>query len=90
MEPNEDEGQDVGCDTDDLCSRQPGPVSARPDRQEVNADGATAPGGPDIIYYLLCIIQIAIHPQLVIPLASGLSHSLSYQLTQFNANGSTQ
>lgn len=48
------------------------------------------PRGPDIIYYLLCIIQIAIHPRLVILLASGLSHSLSYQLTQFNANGSTQ
>lgn len=59
------------------------------DRQEVNARAAD-PWGPDIIYYLLCIIQIAIHPQLVILLASGLSHSLSYQLTQFNANGSAQ
>lgn len=88
MEPSGDEGRDVGCDTDDLC-RQPGPVSAN-DGQEVNANGAADPRGPDIIYYLLCIIQIAIHPQLVILLASGLSHSLSYQLTQFNANGSTQ
>lgn len=44
MEPNEDQGRDVGCDTDDLCSRQPGPVSAN-DRQEVNADGAADPQG---------------------------------------------
>lgn len=45
------------------------------------------PRGPDIIYYLLCIIQIAIHPRLVILLASGLSHSLSYQLTQSSSSG---
>lgn len=82
------EGRDVGRDTDDLCKKS-SPVSAK-DRQEVNANGAADLRGPDIIYYLLCIIQIVIHPQLVILLASGLSHSLPYQLTQFNANGSTQ
>lgn len=63
-----------------LHKRQPGSKCRR----------SLGPRGPDIIYYLLCIIQIAIHPRLVILLASGLSHSLSYQLTQFNANGSTQ
>lgn len=41
-EPNEDGGQDVGRDTDDLCSRAP--VSAN-DRQEENADGAADPQG---------------------------------------------
>lgn len=58
-------------------------------RQATNAESC-GPQRPDIIYYLLCIIQTAIHLQLVILLASGLSHSLSYQLTRFNANGSTQ
>lgn len=72
-----------------IYTQAAGPIPAK-DSLQMQTAVSSAPLRPDIIYYLLCIIQIAIHLQLVILLASGLSHSLSYQLTRFNANGSTQ